>query len=181
MNLSKTLILGTALAMTFVVNPSYSQDAKPAKITPAEIGSLATIAAIDKAEILVSVVAMNEKVNSDVKDLAKMMIDQHGDNLTQILQMANDLHIPLNGGSSDKIAAQSKNDLMKLGALQGDQFSKAYADAMVNGHQAALNLIDNQLMKTAKSEEIKKFLTDTRAVVAEHLEHAKKLQSELNS
>jgi len=33
----------------------------------------------------------------------------------------------------------------------------------------------------AKSEEMKKFLTDTRAAVAMHLEHAKKLQAEMKA
>jgi hypothetical protein len=32
-------------------------------------------------------------------------------------------------------------------------------------------------MKTAKSEEMKQFLTETRAAVEHHLEDAKKLQS----
>lgn len=44
-----------------------------------------------------------------------------------------------------------------------------------------LDLIDKKLMPTAKSDEMKKFITDTRAVVAEHLEHAKKLQADLKS
>lgn len=176
MNLSKILLF---VSCVVAAAPSIAQDVAPAKLTAAEVSTLATIAAIDKSEILVSVVAANKDVDSDVKDFAKMMIDQHGSNLDQILEMAN--NVSLNGGDSGKIAEQSKKDLQKLGALHGKAFSIAYADAMVAGHQGALNLIDQRLMKTATTEPVKKFLTDTRATVAEHLEHAKKMQQELKS
>lgn len=150
------------------------------KLTSAEIGDLASIATIDKNEILLSVVASNKKVNSDVADLANMMINQHGNNLTQILEMVKNLHISsLKGGDAEKLMTEGKKELMALGALEGNQFATAYVDAMVKGHQAALDLIDQHLMKNAKSETVKKFLTDTRAVVAQHLEHAKELQEKM--
>lgn len=181
MSLSKSWLFGISLGMMLAASPFYAQ-AADTTLTKAEIGSLATVAAIDKNEILVSVVASNKKVDSGVTDFAKMMIDQHGSNLTQILEMVNKLHaLPLVGGDAAKLAAQGHKDLVALGGLQGDQFSSAYVNAMVKGHQAALDLIDHHLMQTAKSAEVKKFLTDTRAAVVEHLEHAKELQKKLKS
>lgn len=173
------LLLSTVIIGTLVASPLY---AKPAMegMTSAEIGSLATVATIDKNEILIAVVALNKQLNSDVTDFAKMMIDQHGGNLTQILAMINDAQ-PLTGGEADKLAADGKQGLMKLGAMKGDVFATAYVNAMVKGHEAALNLIDTRLMKTATSDNVKKFLTDTRAAVATHLEHAKKLQDKMKS
>lgn len=191
----KLLTLASSLALTLAISPVYasathptpmtSKTAAPAtsmKITPAEIGTLSTIAAIDKAEIIVAVVASNKKPSSDVADYAKMMIEMHGDNLTQILEMANTLHaLPLKGGETDMIQSSNAKDTAALAALSGDQFDKAYIDAMVKGHQGALNLIDTKLMKTAKSDEIKKFVTDTRAVVVQHLDAAKKIQDSMKS
>lgn len=189
MKLSK-LLLSTSLVMIVAANPVYAQNhvaktkaAAPATTTAAkpgnDLGILATIAAIDKSEIIVSVIAINKKVNSDVTDFAKMMVDQHGDNLNQILEMLPSMHAnALTSSDAEKIVAQNKKGLIALGALKGDEFAKAYADAMVKGHQGALDLIDHHL-KTAQSEQVKKFLTDTRTVVAEHLEHAKKLQEEV--
>jgi putative membrane protein len=184
MNLSKyvkLLLLGISLAsgISAVV---YAQDLSKSQINSDEKSSLATIAAIDKSEILVSIVAENKNVNADVIDYAKMMITQHGKNLTQILEMAKQLKTGLlSSGKAEQLSQQSKQTLFTLGALEGSEFAHAYADGMVKGHQSALNLIDTKLLKTAKSEEIKKFLTDTRTVVAEHLEHAKKLQEQLNA
>ncbi|OGT25275.1 MAG: hypothetical protein A3I77_05200 [Gammaproteobacteria bacterium RIFCSPLOWO2_02_FULL_42_14] len=106
-----------------------------------------------------------------------MMIGQHGANLTEILQLANQLHaLPLSSVMADQFIADGNKDLVALGGLQGVSFEKAYVNAMVTGHEGALHLIDTQLMQTATTPEIKKFMIATRAAVAMHLEHAKKLQ-----
>jgi putative membrane protein len=185
MKLSKSLMLGATLGIMLTANTLYAKSETTAKptLTSQEIGTLATIATIDKGEILISIVALNKKDNSILTDFAKMMVDQHGANLTQILDMVDSAHAKsLSSSEAEKLAADGKKALLTVGELPGgDQFNKAYVDAMVSGHQAALNLIDHSLMKTAKSEDMKKFLTDTRATVADHLEHAKKLQEKMKA
>lgn len=178
MKFSKSLLSLVVLG-TFIIHPAYAAK-QPATMTSAEVGTLATVAAIDKNEILVAVVALNKKLNSDINDFANMMVEQHGGNLTQILSLINNAH-PLTSAEADKLSAEGKKDLMKLGAMNGDDFAKAYVDAMVKGHEAALKLIDTELMKTATTDNVKKFLTDTRSAVATHLEHAKNLQDKLKS
>ncbi|HSW69687.1 MAG TPA: DUF4142 domain-containing protein [Gammaproteobacteria bacterium] len=180
MKLSKSLLLSTLVMGALAAYPLYAKETteSSARMTPTEIATLATVATLDKNEILAGVVASNKKVNSDVKNFAQMMIDQHGSNLTQILEMVNNAYT-LTSDEADKLSAEGKKGLMKLGALKDSEFAKAYVDAMVKGHEAALNLIDQQLMKTAKSEELKKFMTSTRAAVATHLEHAKNLQAKM--
>lgn len=175
MNVVKSVFLG----VLFTLGTSFTAHAQ--SLNSAEKSTLATIATIDKNEILISVVAENKKVSSDVIDFAKMMINQHGSNLAQILDMEQQLKTgPLTGGESETLAKQGKEALIKIGGLDGDAFASAYADAMVKGHEGALNLIDTKLMKTAKTDEMKKFLTDTRAAVQMHLEHAKKMQADLS-
>jgi putative membrane protein len=181
MRLSKLFILSMSAAGLLAMNPVLAKHAD-ASVSAAEVGSLAIIATVDKTEIIAGVVAVNKKTTSGVADFAKMMIDQHGSNLTQLLELVNELHIKaLAGSEAEALSAQGKKDLMKLGALKGTDFDVAYVSAMVTGHQAVLDLIDNHLMKTAKTESVKTFLTETRAAVAEHLEHAKKLQEEMHN
>lgn len=173
------LLALTALSSQCLYAKPAVTNKKPASAT-AETGILATVAAIDKNEILVSAVALHKESDSDVKDFAKMMVDMHSDNLAQILEMANQLHATsLTSTTASALLAQNAKDLLKLGGLKEKEFAKAYIDAMVTGHQAALNLIDQHLMKEAKAEEIKKFLTDTRAAVAQHLDAAKKIQKDM--
>lgn len=178
MKLSRILI-SLSIALIVTSSPLY---AASTKLTAGERASLASIAAIDKDEILLSILASNKKPNSGVADFAKMMIDQHGSNLTQILEMASSLNaFPLIGGNAEKLKEQGTKEMMALAGLQGKEFDTAYVDAMVKGHEGALNLIDQHLIKTAKSEEVKKFLTDTKVAVEHHLEEAKKLQADMKS
>ena len=142
------------------------------KMTAAETATLATIAAIDKNEILLGAIALSKERNSNINDFANMMVAQHGANLTQICEMTQTLA----GGMSNQFAEDGNKDLLALGALQGSDFDKKYVDAMVTGHEGALKLINDHLMGTAQSLEIIKFLTDTRAAVVMHLAHAKELQ-----
>lgn len=152
------------------------------KLSSTDIASLAAIAVIDKAEIMISVVANNKKSSSGVTDFAKMMIDQHGSNLTQILDMVSEYHInTLTGSAAEKLKTQTGKQLLALGGLKDSEFDKAYVDAMVSGHEAALDLIEKNLLKAVKSEEVKKFLEETSVTVKHHLEAAKKLQEEMKS
>lgn len=178
--MSVVKLLGLSIIFIVASNVSYAKNT--AAMSSAEIGTLATIAAINKIEILEGVVASNKKPASNVADFAHMMISQHGTNLTQLLELANKNHVhTLTGGEADKLTTDAKKQMLMLGGLSEPQFDKAYVNAMVTGHQAALDLIDHRLMKTAKSEDVKKFVVDTRAVVAHHLEDAKKLQADMNS
>lgn len=181
MMLSRAVMFASTLAIMLATNPLYAKEADHStKITKAEVGVLATIAAIDADEILLSVIATNKKPNSDVKDFANMMIEQHGNNLTQIIAMTTKDHaLPLTGGEAEKMLTAGKKEMVAIGGLEGKAFDMAYADAMVKGHQGALDLIDKHLIKTVKTEEVKQFLTDTRETVKHHLEDAKKLQAEL--
>lgn len=177
----KLALLGVTFGALFSTNYLY---AATCTITPSEISTLATVAAIDENEILVSTVASDKTNNTHVANFAKMMIVQHSNNLAQILGMPKNssaLSLALSTGTAQKFLQQGNEGLTTLGALQGSRFDHAYVDAMVTGHEAALQLIDTQLMQTATSKKMKAFLTATRAVVVQHLDHAKALQKQLNS
>ncbi len=47
---------------------------------------------------------------------------------------------------------------------------------MIKGHTEVIDIIDNQLMKTAKNDALTAHLTETHGHVAMHLEQSKKLK-----
>jgi len=146
-------------------------------LTKAEVRTFATIAAIDKNEIILGDIALHKKTSSPVAALAQMMIDQHGANLTQILEMTDRAAIKkLTSKTAKKIALDGNQAMLMLGGLDEQVFSKAYVNAMVQGHEAALKLINTELMQTATTPEVKEFMTATKAAVEMHLAAAKKLQ-----
>ncbi len=169
-----------SIGLGAVLGASFSIQAAP---STKEIAALATIASIDRNEIIVSTVAVNKVSQADVVDFAKMMISQHGSNLVQILNIPKDnkeFAKDLSKDKAEKISLKGNESLAQLGALQGAEFDRQYVNEMVKGHEAVLHLIDHKLMKKANSPEIKQFLTQTRATVAEHLEHAIHLQKKIN-
>jgi putative membrane protein len=178
MNKLKLLLAGM-LTLTAVSTVSLAAD-RDTMLSSDEVSSLATIAAIDQNEILLGVMTLHKHPKHNVKKFAEMMIKQHGQNLTQITELAHQFDVgELSGGNSEALLADGQKDLLKLGALKGNQYNHAYVDAMVNGHEDALNLIKTKLMDTANTPEVKKFMTATENAVSKHLVDAKKVQKEL--
>jgi putative membrane protein len=142
---------------------------------------LSTIITIDQNEVLASVQAVNKDAGPAVTDFANMMIKDHGKNMTDALALASKIHaLPLNPNPND-LHNKGSHELQVLAADDSSAYDKAFADAMVKGHTDALAMIDHKFLKMAKNEDLKSFLTDTRAAVAHHLEEAKKLQDSLKS
>ena len=145
----------------------------------AAASTLSTVIALDQNEIIAAVDVSNRKTSSDVADFAKMMIEDHGKNLTEAYDLANKIHaLPLSPNAS--LASQSVKELSALNALEGDAYDKAYVDAMVKGHEAALKIVEAKLA-AAKNEDLKNFLASTKETVAHHLEKAKSMQESMKN
>jgi putative membrane protein len=72
-----------------------------------------------------------------------------------------------------------EENMAKLKTLKGAAFDKAYAEHEVAYHQQVLDAIDKTLIPSAKNEELKALLVKVRPTIAEHLDHARELQSKL--
>lgn len=180
MNVSKwSLILTTCILFIFAM-PLFA--AGEPEATQAEKSTLATIAAVDGTEILDAILAKNKTANPGVMAFARLMIVQHGANLAHLYGMVKNLNaVPLESDIAKNLHMQNKEGMIQMGSLHGRAFDLAYAKGMVAGHQAGLNLIDQKLMQTATTPEVKKFMVVTRAMVAYHLAQAKKLLKSLNA
>jgi len=64
----------------------------------------------------------------------------------------------------------------RLAALEGEEFERAWIDAMVRGHTEALAKLDNELIPGASDSGVSQHLRDTRAAIQRHLDTARSLQ-----
>lgn len=64
-----------------------------------------------------------------------------------------------------------------LSQLEGEEFTTAWIEAMVAGHEAALAMLDDELIPGASDPEVTSHLQNTRSAIASHLETARSLQS----
>jgi len=66
-------------------------------------------------------------------------------------------------------------ELAQLQPMNGPEFERAFLDAMVKGHEEALEMLE-QGIASAQNEKVKAHLQSTRDAVATHLSEAKQLQ-----
>ncbi len=131
--------------------------------------ALGLLGAVNEHEIAAARQAQDKGVTGDVLDYAKLMEKEHGANLEKTKALGTLASTPDIQAMKDKNA----KDLQTLGEASGKDYEKAYIDAMVKGHQDALDMIDGKMIPAATSDNVKQHLTDTRTHVATHLAKAK--------
>ena len=120
--------------------------------TPTDPQIAAIVVAANQVDIDAGKLAKSKTHSKAVKDFAQLMITDH----TSVNQSA-----------------------AKLKTLKCAAFDKAYAEHEVAYHQQVLDAIDKTLIPSAKNEELKALLVKVRPTIAEHLDHARELQSKL--
>ena len=141
---------------------------------PNQAEALALLSAINEHEIAAAEQARSKGVDGEVLAYADLMHSEHSKNLTQTRALD-----PAAEENSPRVTQQKEKGKAELDALathEGDAYEKAYIDAMVKGHQEALNMLDTQLIPAAQGDAVRQHLTTTRQHVATHLEKAKALQ-----
>lgn len=166
MNLGMFFIFFTLLINCCHAMPSVANDGE----------IIAYMQSINNAEISASKVAQDKSVAENVMNFAKMMVQQHGDNLQQVEDLSKKFEISPEDTAGVK-NFQEKNDkeLNSLSSLTGMDFQKAYVKAMIKGHAEAEQMI-NRFIQQVKNASLKDYLITTKKAVEEHLAAAKKLK-----
>jgi putative membrane protein len=135
---------------------------------------------INKGEIAAAHEALKRSTNPEVKNFAQQMITDHGKNLAETKALAQKYNIvPMASEKSDMIQKQNEELLKKLASVPQNEFNKTYIQAMVQGHEEALNAIETKLLPQASNAALKEHLKATRVAVIHHLKMAKETQSTL--
>jgi putative membrane protein len=132
----------------------------------------------DMFEIESSKLALEKTTNTEVKSFANMMISAHTkttDELTAAVKAEKlDVAIPA------KLDAEHEAKLTKLKDLSGAEFDKAYMDAQVEGHQAALK-VHQAYAASGDNAKLKVWAGKTAGAVQKHLAEAEKLDKTVGS
>ncbi|HEX4384938.1 MAG TPA: DUF4142 domain-containing protein [Myxococcales bacterium] len=132
--------------------------------------------AAHKGEIEAARMARKQSKNAKVRAFAAQMIKQHTDAQKAEAAVASKAGItPADSDLSQKLTQGSADTASQLKDLKGKEFDKAYVKAQVDAHTKVLDTIDNVLVPAAQNPALKAQLQKERPVVAQHLEHAKKL------
>ncbi len=162
------LLLGMpALAETDAAGPTDPQIA-------------AIVVSANQTDIDAAKLAKSKTKNADVKAFADTMIQDHGASNKQASALCKKLKVkPEANATSKALTDGGKQNVADLKKLKGADFDKAYVDHEVAYHQQVLDAINNTLIPNAKNPDLKDLLVKTAPVIQAHLDHAKKLQSDL--
>lgn len=133
-------------------------------------------ASIGAEEVEAGKLAADQAENSEVKGFAEQMVTDHGQNNDELKGVVEKKGITLPG---EPQGAQ-KTELASLKAKKGAAFDKAYAAAMVKGHQSAIQLFTTA-SKSAKDPEVKSYAEKTLPALKHHLEMAQSLQKSVGA
>nr|WP_322624351.1 DUF4142 domain-containing protein [uncultured Flavobacterium sp.] len=132
--------------------------------------------AVDQKEIALAKLAQTKSTNPDVKAFAKMMEAAHAKSETEVKALAAKKNITVPAALTDK----AEDKYADLNEKSGVDFDKAYADAMVDGHEKFISKIE-KAAENAKDPDIKMWAANTLPTLREHLEHAKTLKTKTDA
>lgn len=171
---------GAATSSTSATPPPSQSTASAAPAMPAlsdqQIAAITDAA--NTAEIAQAKLAETKSKNADVKRFATMMIKHHGE------AKAKQAKLKIEEADSDDSTAMKSDASSTLDTLKkdtGKDFDKAYIDAQVDGHQKVLDTINQKLLPSVKSADLKAYLEEIKPRVEDHLKQAKEMQQSFDS
>jgi putative membrane protein len=147
-------------------------------VSDAQIASIVVTA--NQVDIDAGKLAASNGTNPQVKSFGQQMVTDHTGVNKQATELVTKLKVkPEDNPTSQSLKAGGEKNVAHLKTLKGAEFDKAYIAHEVTYHQQVLDALDKTLIPGAKNEELKALLVKVRPAFVAHLEHAKKVQSEV--
>lgn len=161
------LALATTLAL--------AQDGAP---NDAQIAAIVVEA--NNFDIEMGKLATSRTKSKEVRDFAQRMVTDHTGVNKQATALVKKLKVkPEESGISRSLQKDGVATLRRFKRLSDEEFDKSYVGHEVTFHQAVLDMIDKTLLPNAKNEQLKGLIEKVRPAIDAHMQHAKKIQSEM--
>ncbi len=132
---------------------------------------LSNVANAGMTEVQVTALAQQKAQNQEVKDLAAMLNHDHTVLNDEVKSLASQKNVAL----PDSISADKKDMISDLDKKSGQEFDKAFIDAIIKAHETSIVSFE----KTANEEmdaDVKNFASQTLPKLKEHRDKAIDLQ-----
>ncbi|HTA83484.1 MAG TPA: DUF4142 domain-containing protein [Bacteroidia bacterium] len=124
-------------------------------------------AEINLEEIKMGQLAQQKAVMPDVKNLGKMLEQDHTKLWNELTELAREKSITI----PTSLDEDAKNDYEKLADKSGVDFDKNFSDMMVKGHKEAIAMFEKESVH-ANDADIQSWATTTLPVLQKHLQQA---------
>lgn len=119
-------------------------------------------------------IAIQRATNPEVKQLAQKLKVEHGQCLKQLMTLAATHKLAVVEG----LEKEHQATVDRLSKLEGKAFDQEYVKGVIERHEKGILSCDGQI-KDGKSADITTFCKDAMPKIKEHLEAARKVQSEI--
>lgn len=155
------------------------QETQPNKLTDEEIASIAVTA--NQIDVDYAKIALEKSSNAEVKKFANTMSKDHQSVIDQAVALVTKLGVtPKNNSTSESLTSDADKVKSSFQNKTGSEFDKAYVDNEVSYHKAAIDLVENTLLKDVTNPELKALLESALPLFKEHLSHAEMLQKDMS-
>lgn len=126
------------------------------------------------AEVELGKIAQTKAANAEVKNFAKMMVEEHtkANNELKSLAAKRSINLPATMNSGNQ------STLTELQNLVGDEFDREYVAAMVDNHEADVQLFESQAADDSDPD-AKAFAAKTLPTLKKHLDMIKAIQAKM--
>lgn len=129
---------------------------------------LVEAAEINLEEIELGKLAQQKGTFADVKDLGKMMEEEHTTALNDLKTLAENESVVI----PTELTENGREAYDKLSGKTGKDFDKAYCDMMVDGHENAIDKFEDAA-SNSDDEDIRNWASSMLPSLRTHLEHSK--------
>lgn len=172
-------ILATCVAASLIGLSAGAAWAEAGGPTDPQIAAIVVTA--NQVDIDAGKLAKSRSKTKAVQEFAERMITDHTGVNKSATELVTKLHVtPESNATSESLQKGGDENLANLKKLHGHAFDKAYIDHEVAYHEAVLSAVDKTLIPNAQNAELKALLVKVRPAFVAHLEHAKKIQAELD-
>jgi putative membrane protein len=166
----------TATTTTEKMETGSTAASSTALSTDGEIAKV--LMTINEGEIDAAQVAVKKAKKQEVREFAEEMISNHRDNKKETKNMAKATDRDATA-LSKSVKEDAKTINKQLKKESRDSFDMAYVQAQIDMHQKALDILDANLIPSAKSDSMRTHLQKTREAVAKHLGEAQELKTKI--
>ena len=159
-------LIGTAFAQ--------SDGNMPSMASTADSTFMKRAAADGLAEVQLGQMAVKKSSDADVKQLTQHMVDDHTKANDALRTLAESKQVPL----PTSLSADAQKQAAEMNKLDGKKFDQAWAKAMVESHQKAVEAFTTA-SRQAQDADTRKFAAATLPALHSHLQMAQEVQSHL--
>ena len=160
-------------------------------VSSRDVNFVRDVTDLNNSEIELSRLAADRSTNAEVKKFASMTIADHaaaGGTLSRIASQNS-----IDNAPKDTDVKKTDDEKSKLDGKQGNDFDRAYIDAMIDGHDKLLSKLGSRVDKSngdnspvtpdksdnAVTQNVNQWAADTYTTAKAHLDQAKSLKDTL--